>query len=59
MAAGRWKIVWIPNYVSSDNDPLDRFRQWQAKLRILEVTEIKFTVYAPWLPTRSGRRIAQ
>ncbi len=32
---------WMPKYVSSDNDPLYRFHQWQANLRILEVTEIK------------------
>jgi transposase InsO family protein len=32
---------WMPKYLSSDHDPLDRFGQWQAHLRILEVTEIK------------------
>jgi putative transposase len=32
---------WMPKYLSSDNDPLYRFHQWQANLRILEVTEIK------------------
>ena len=31
----------LPKYLSSDNDPLYRFHQWQANLRILEVTEIK------------------
>jgi putative transposase len=31
---------WLPKYLSSDNDPLYRFDQWQANLRILEVTEI-------------------
>ena len=31
----------MPRYLSSDNDPLYRFHQWQANLRILEVTEIK------------------
>ncbi|MCZ6752227.1 MAG: hypothetical protein O7E51_10410 [Acidobacteria bacterium] len=36
----RWQR-WMPNYLSSDQDPLYRFRQWQANLRILEVTEIK------------------
>src|SRR5579872_5454408 len=30
----------IPKYLSSDHDPLYRFHQWQANLRILEVTEI-------------------
>jgi hypothetical protein len=23
---------WLPNYLSSDNDPLYRFHQWQANL---------------------------
>jgi transposase InsO family protein len=31
----------LPKYFSTDNDPLYRFHQWQANLRILEVTEIK------------------
>src|SRR5262249_24920797 len=31
----------MPKYLSSDHDPLYRFEQWQANLRILEVTEIK------------------
>ena len=34
-------------YLSSDNDPLYRFHQWQANLRILEVTEIKSLPYVP------------
>jgi len=29
----------MPKYVSSDNNPLYRFHQWQANLRIPEVTE--------------------
>jgi hypothetical protein len=32
----------MSKYLSSDNDPLHRFHQWQANLRILEVTEIKW-----------------
>ena len=32
---------WLPKYLSSDHDPLYKFHQWQANLRILEVTEIK------------------
>jgi putative transposase len=36
-----------PQYLSSDNDPLFRYRQWQANLRILEVTEVKTIPYAP------------
>ena len=38
---------WLPKYLSSDNDPLYRFHQWQANLRILEVTEIKTVPYIP------------
>ena len=38
---------WLPKYLSSDSDPLYRFHQWQANLRILEVTEIKSIPYAP------------
>ena len=36
-----------PTYLSSDHDPLYRFRQWKANLRILDVTEIKTVPYAP------------
>jgi transposase InsO family protein len=31
----------VPKYLSTDNDPLYRFHQWQANLRVLEVNEIK------------------
>jgi hypothetical protein len=31
----------LPKYLSTDNDPLYRFHQREANLRILEVTEIK------------------
>jgi putative transposase len=37
----------VPKYVSSDHDPLYRFHQWQANLRVLEVTEIKTVPYVP------------
>ena len=37
----------MPNYLSSDNDPLYRFHQWQANLRVLEVTQIKSIPYVP------------
>ena len=37
----------MPKYLSSDHDPLYRFRQWQANLRILEVAEIKTVPYVP------------
>ncbi len=36
-----------PNCLSSDHDPLYRFHQWQANLRILAVREIKTVPYAP------------
>ena len=42
----RW-LPCMPNYLSSDHDPLYRFGQWQANLRILEVTEIKIVPYVP------------
>jgi putative transposase len=35
----------LPLHLSSDNDPLSQFRQWQANLRILEVTELKTVPY--------------
>jgi putative transposase len=34
--------------LSSDHDPLYRFHQWEANLRILGVTEIKTVPYIPW-----------
>jgi transposase InsO family protein len=37
----------LPKYLSSDHDPLYKFHQWQANLRILEVTEIKTVPYVP------------
>ena len=42
--AMRWQTV--PKYLSSDHDPLYRFHQWQANLRVLGVTEIKTTCAA-------------
>ena len=38
----------LPKYLSSDHDPLYRFHQWEANLRILDVTEIKTVPYVPW-----------
>jgi transposase InsO family protein len=37
----------LPKYLSTDNDPLYRFHQWQANLRVLEVVEIKTIPYMP------------
>src|ERR1700704_4699658 len=39
-----------PTYLSSDHDPLYRFHQWQANLRILDVKAIKTVPYAPLSP---------
>jgi putative transposase len=36
-----------PKHLSSDHDPLYRFHQWQANLRILAVKEIKTVPYVP------------
>ena len=41
----RWQTV--PKYLSTDHDPLYRFHQWQANLRVLDVTEIKTVPYVP------------
>jgi len=38
----------LPKYLSSDHDPLYRFHQWEANLRILDVSEIKTVPYVPW-----------
>ena len=35
----------LPKYLSSEHDPLYRFHQWQANLRVLGVTEIKTIPY--------------
>jgi putative transposase len=36
-----------PKYLSSDHDPLYRFHQWEANLRILDVAQIKTVPYVP------------
>ena len=36
-----------PKYSSTDNDPLFLFHQWQANLRVLEVSEIKTVPHVP------------
>jgi len=36
-----------PKYLSTDNDPLYRFHQWQANLRVPEVMEIETVPYVP------------
>jgi transposase InsO family protein len=37
----------LAKYLSSDHDSVYRFHQWQANLRVLEVTEIKTVPYVP------------
>ena len=37
----------LPKYLSSGHDPLYRFHQWQANLRVLEVTAIKTVPQVP------------
>jgi len=36
-----------PRYLSSDHDPLYRYHQWRANLRIQETQEIKIVPYVP------------
>ena len=40
------ECAWT-KHLSTDNDRLYRFHQWQANLRVLEVTEIKTVPYVP------------
>jgi len=37
----------LPRYLSSDHDPLYRFHQWEANLRVLGITEIKTVPCVP------------
>jgi putative transposase len=37
-----------PTYLSSDHDPLYRFHQWQANLRVLDVQEVKTVPDVPF-----------
>src|SRR5262247_1704011 len=43
----RFSVGTVPKYLSSDHDPLYRFHQWQANLRVLGITEIKTVPYVP------------
>ncbi len=38
---------WSPTRLSSDHDPLYRFHQWHANLRVLRVIEVKSVPYVP------------
>lgn len=42
----RWQRR-MPKHLSSDHDPLYRFGQWQANLRILEIDGTKTVPYVP------------
>jgi hypothetical protein len=48
----------MPKYLSCDNDPLYRFHQWQANLRILKVIEIKTIPYVPSIRGKADRHPA-
>ena len=37
----------LPNYLSTDHDPLFRFHRWLANLRVLDIEEIKSVPYVP------------
>ncbi|MSO23852.1 MAG: hypothetical protein EXQ58_11550 [Acidobacteria bacterium] len=47
----------LPKHLNSDTDPLYRFGQWQANLRILEGAEIKTAPYVPLSHPFVERRI--
>jgi len=40
-------IQSIPKYLSSDKDPLFKYRQWRANLDILGIEETQSLPYAP------------
>ena len=44
-----------PKYLSSDNDPLFQYHQWQANLRILDIDELKSIPYPPLRIVRFSR----
>ncbi len=37
----------LPQYISTDNDPLFQFHRWKANLRILEIEEVKSIPFTP------------
>ena len=43
----RWQLK-MPKYLSTDNDPLYRFHQWLANLRVLEVTKERASWAQAW-----------
>ena len=43
----RLRGLSLPTRLSSDHDPLYRFHQWRANLRVLQVIEVKSVPYVP------------
>jgi hypothetical protein len=41
-------VTTFPLYLSSHHDPLYRFHQWEANLRVLGIFEIKTVPNVPW-----------
>jgi putative transposase len=41
-------MTTFPHYLSSDHDPLFRFHQWEANLRVLNIAQIKSVPDVPW-----------
>jgi len=41
-------MTTFPRYLSSDHDPLFRFHQWEATLRVLNIEAIKTVPEVPW-----------
>ena len=37
----------LPRHLSTDNDPLFRYHQWEANLRILDIDPVKSVPYTP------------
>ena len=37
----------LPQYLSTDHDPLFRFHRWQANLRVLDIEPVKTVPYVP------------
>ena len=50
-------VTTLPKYLSSDHDPLYRFHQWEAYLRVLSVEQVKTIPYVPLSHPCVGRLI--
>src|ERR1051326_3648871 len=40
-------VTTLPKYLSSDHDPLYRFHQWEANLRVLTIEQMKTIPHVP------------